>query len=226
MHPSVRTLLAANYAIDRQAIIEAETLGFGELTGSIVPRKLPYALALEAWPYDPVKAKELLREAGYPNGFDAGDITPFPPATPQAEAVANDLGAVRIKLRLRTMERPTMIAAWHAKTLQGVILALSEALSSGGARLENYVASWGEFAYGGYPDLDELFHKQARAINPSRREELLHELQRLVHERVMFVPVYESAGLTGVGPRVAEPALGLISPYQWSGPYEEVRLKP
>ncbi len=42
----------------------------------------------------------------------------------------------------------------------------------------------------------------------------------------MFVPVYESAGLTGVGPRVAEPAQGLSIPYQWSGPYEEVRLKP
>jgi ABC-type transport system substrate-binding protein len=97
---------------------------------------------------------------------------------------------------------------------------------SAGARLENYVASWGEFAYGGYPDLDALFQKQARELNSSHREELLHELQRLVHERVMFVPMYESAGLTGVGPRVAEPALGLISPYQWSGPYEEVRLKP
>jgi peptide/nickel transport system substrate-binding protein len=221
-----RVRLAANYAIDRQAIIEAETLGYAQLTGSIVPRKLPYALALEPYPYDPAKAKQLLQEAGYPNGFDAGDITPFPPASPQAEAVANDLGAVGIKLRLRTMERPTMIAAWHAKTLQGVILALNGALSSAGARLENYVASWGEFAYGGYPDLDELFQKQGRELNPSRREELLHELQRLVHERVMFVPIYESAGLTGVGPRVAESALGLISPYQWSGPYEEVRLKP
>ena len=96
--------LAANYAIDRQAIIEAETLGFGQLTGSIIPRKLPYALALEPWPFDPTKAKHLLQEAGYPNGFDAGDTTPFPPATPQAEAVANDLAAVGIKLRVRTMD--------------------------------------------------------------------------------------------------------------------------
>jgi peptide/nickel transport system substrate-binding protein len=119
-----------------------------------------------------------------------------------------------------------MIAAWHAKTLQGVILALSGALSSVAARLENYVVSWGEFAYGGYPDLDELFQKQARERNPTRREELLHELQRQVHERVLFVPIYESTGLTGVGPRVAEPGLGLISTYQWSGPYEELHLKP
>jgi glutathione transport system substrate-binding protein len=80
----------ANYAIDRQAIRDSETLGYGQLTGSIVPRKLPYALPLEAWPYDPAKAKQLLKEAGYAHGFDAGDIIPFPPATPQAEAVAND----------------------------------------------------------------------------------------------------------------------------------------
>jgi peptide/nickel transport system substrate-binding protein len=99
-------------------------------------------------------------------------------------------------------------------------------LSSAAARLENYVVSWGEFAYGGYPDLDELFQKQARERNLTRREELLHELQRQVHERVLFVPIYESTGLTGVGPRVAEPGLGLISTYQWSGPYEELRLKP
>jgi peptide/nickel transport system substrate-binding protein len=71
-----------------------------------------------------------------------------------------------------------------------------------------------------------LLQKQESQLNPQRREELLHELHCLVHERVMFAPIYESAGLTGIGPRVAEPGLGLISTYQWSGPYEEVRLKP
>jgi ABC-type transport system substrate-binding protein len=143
-----------------------------------------------------------------------------------AEAVANDLGAVGIKLRVRTMERPTMITAWRAKTLQGAILAISGALSSAAARLENYVASWGEFAYGGSPDLDALFHKQARELDRQRREELLHEMQRLVHDRVMFVPIHESTGITGIGPRVAESGLGLITPYQWSGPYEDVRRNP
>jgi peptide/nickel transport system substrate-binding protein len=221
-----RVRLAAYHAIDRQAIMESETLGFGKLTGSIVPRNLPFALTLEPLPHDPAKARLLLKEAGYPNGFDAGDITPFPPATPQAEAVANDLAAVGIKLRVRTMERPAMIAAWRGKTLQGVILAISGALSSAAARMENYVVSWGDFVYGGSPDLDELFHQQARELDRQRREVLLHQLQRLVQERVMFVPIYESAGITGIGPRVAEPALGLITPYQWSGPYEEVRLKP
>ena len=222
-----RVWLAANYAIDRQAIMESETLGFGTLTGSIVPRNLPHALPLEPLPYGPARARQLLKEAGYANGFDAGAITPFPPATPQAEAVANDLGAVGIKLRVRTMERPTMITAWRAKTFQGVVLAISGALSSAAAGMENYVVSWGEFAYGGSPDLDALFHKQARDLDRQRREELLHEMQRLVHDRVMFVPIYESAGITGIGPRVAESGPGpmktCVSSHDLQGLWQHTR---
>ena len=48
-----RVRLAANYAINRQAINEAETLGYSVLSGGIVPRKFDYALALEPYPYDP-----------------------------------------------------------------------------------------------------------------------------------------------------------------------------
>jgi peptide/nickel transport system substrate-binding protein len=139
--------------------------------------------------------------------------------------VASYLGAVGIKMRVRTMERPAMFAAWRAKTLQGIILAASGAMGSAATRLENYVVSWGEFAYGGEPDLDALYQKQARERDPKRREDMLYELQRLVHERALFVPIYEIAGLNGIGPRVAESGLGLIPTYNWSGPYEEVRLK-
>lgn len=221
-----RVRLAANYALDRQAINDAETLGYSKLTGSIVPHRLPYALALEPYPYDPAKAKQLLKDAGYATGFDAGDITPVPPWTAMAEAVATYLGAVGIKVQVRSMERPAMFAAWRAKILQGVILAASGAMGTASARLDNYVTSWGEFAYGGYPDLDALFQQQARERDPKQREILLHRLQGLVHERVMFAPIYEIAGLNGIGPRVAESGLGLIPTYNWSGPYEEVKLKP
>jgi peptide/nickel transport system substrate-binding protein len=79
--------------------------------------------------------------------------------------------------------------------------------------------------YGGEPDLDALFEQQARERNPQQREALLHALQRLVHERALLAPIYEIAGLRGIGPRVAESGLGLIPTYNWSGPYEDVRLK-
>jgi peptide/nickel transport system substrate-binding protein len=120
------------------------------------------------------------------------------------------------------MERPAMFAAWRWKTLRGVLVAVSGALGSASTLLENYVVSWSEFAYGGGPELDALFQKQARERNPKQREALLHELQRLVHERVMFAPIFEIAGLSGIGLRVAESGLGLIPTYNWSGPYEEV----
>ena len=48
-----RVRLAANLAIDRQALIEAERLGFGRPTGSIIPSTLEFALPLEPFPYDP-----------------------------------------------------------------------------------------------------------------------------------------------------------------------------
>ena len=92
-----RVRLAANYAIDRQAISEAETLGASIPTGSIIPREFEFALPIEPDPYDPVKAKQLLAEAGYPNGFDAGDFFPAPPFFARGEMVANYLTAVGIQ---------------------------------------------------------------------------------------------------------------------------------
>jgi hypothetical protein len=66
------------------------------------------------------------------------------------------------------------------------------------------------------------------AHNPresAKREALLHQIQRLVHERVRIAPIYEYVWPSAVGPRVEEPALMLIDPYPWSAPLDDVRLK-
>src|SRR5206468_2917639 len=74
------------YALDRKAISDAACLGFCPPSGVIVPRVMDYALQVEPHPYDPQKAKQLLAEAGYPRGFDAGEMTPIPGFATIAEA--------------------------------------------------------------------------------------------------------------------------------------------
>jgi hypothetical protein len=50
-------------------------------------------------------------------------------------------------------------------------------------------------------------------------------MQRLLHDRVVFAPIWENALIRGVGPRVEESGLNLIAAYPYSAPYEDVRLK-
>ena len=58
-----------------------------------------------------------------------------------------------------------------------------------------------------------------------RRAAMLERIQQLIHEKVMFAPIWEIGGLSGVGPRVEEPALGLIAGYPFLAPYEDVKLR-
>ena len=211
--------------MDKQALNEAERLGYSRLTGSIIPSGMEFALRLDPYPYDPTHAKRLLADAGYPNGFDAGDLTPLPPFTTMGEAVATYLAAAGIRTRLRSMERATFMEAWRSKKLGGVIVTVSAAPGSAAVRLESFVISSAPYASGGYPDIDDLFRQQAQERDRKKRETLLHQIQRLMHERVMFGPIFEPATLHGVGPRVEEPAIGLSSQLYFAAPYEDMRLK-
>src|SRR5437867_1266181 len=147
-----RVRLAANLAIDKQAVNQAERLGFSRLTGAIIPSVMAFALRIEPYPYDRTHATRLLADAGYPNAVGAD-------------------------------------------------------------------------AYGGDSDIDDLFRQQAQERERRKREAMLHQIQRLMHERVMHAPIFEPATLHGVGPRVEEPAVGLNSLLYFAAPYEEMRLK-
>ena len=218
-----RVRLAVNYALDRQTINEAACLGFCPPAGVIVPRLLDYALPAEPFPYNPQKAKQLLAEAGYPNGFDAGEFVPIPPFSEVGEAVVNYLNAIGIRVKMRTMERAAFYTAWKEKKLRGIFMPGAGISGNAATRVEAFIYSKGTYAYGGYPDIDALFEQQARERNPAKREEILHYIQQLTIERVMFAPIYDLRGLAGVGPRIAEHTINSIPLHPFAA-LEDIRL--
>ena len=215
---------AVNFAMDRQAINEASCLGFCPPTSVIVPRVMDFALQTPGLPYDPARAKQLLKEAGYPNGLDAGEFVPIPPFFATAEAAVNYLTAVGIRVRIRTMERASFYAAWREKKLRGLFMVAAGNSGNAASRVAEFIFSKGTYAYGGYPDIDDLFEQQARERDTRRREALLHKIQQLTIDRVMFAPVMDLRALMGIGPRIAKHTVTDIWMSPWPS-YEDIELK-
>jgi len=220
-----RLRLATNLALDRQRINEAACLGFCPPAAVIVPRVMDYALQIEPPAYDLAKAKKLLSEAGYPKGFDAGEFAAIPGFPTVAEAVVNDLNAAGIRVRLRSMERATFYSAWHEKKLRGLFMTAAGNSGNAASRVEIFIQSKGAYAYGGYPDIDELFQQQSSERDTEKRSALLHKIQQLSFERAMFAPVMDLRTLNGIGPRIARHTITDV----WMSPfpsYEDMELKP
>jgi peptide/nickel transport system substrate-binding protein len=220
-----RVRLAANYAIDRKAINQAITLGHSALTFSIIPNTFEFFWQPPAYPYDPARAKQLLAEAGYPNGFDAGEYYCDISYANVQEAILNYLRNVGIRAKLRPVERAAFFKEWAEKKYKNLTYGASGAFGNAATRLEAFVVAGGTYVYGSYPDIDGLFREQAAELDRKKREAILVKIQQLVHEKAIFVPIWQLAFLNGVGPRVEESGLGLIPGHAYSAPYEDVKVR-
>jgi peptide/nickel transport system substrate-binding protein len=219
-----RVRLAASLALDRVTINQALTLGHSRLTGSIIPDSFEYYWQPPAPVHDRVKAMQLLAEAGYPQGFDAGDYYCDATYANLGEAVLNDLQAVGIRAKLRPLERAAFFKGYSEKSYKNIIQGASGAFGNTATRLENFVVKRGAYVYGNYPDIDALFEQQAVELDAKKREATLHKIQQLVHERTIYAHIWQLAFINGAGPRVGESGLGLIEGHAYSAPYEDVTL--
>ncbi len=215
---------AVNHALNRQQINEAACLGFCPPAGVIVPRVMDFALQVEPPVYDLARAKKLLAEAGYPNGFEGGEFVAIPGFPTVAESVLNYLNAAGIRVRLRGMERAAFYADWKDKKLRGLFMTAVGNSGNAASRVESFIQSKGAYAYGGYPDIDDLFQQQERERDVKKREVLLFKIQQLTIDRTMFAPVMDLRALMGIGPRIGRHTITDI----WMSPfpaYEDVELK-
>jgi peptide/nickel transport system substrate-binding protein len=220
-----RVRQAASLALDRPAINQAEMLGLGKAAGAFVPPEFDFALRVDPPAYDPKRAKQLMAEAGFPNGFDAGDLTPLPPYTSLAEAVGGYLQAIGIRSSVRTMERATFLTSWREKKLRGLLIGATGAAGNAAARLEPFFTKEGIYAYGTRPEIDDLFQRQANEGDRKQREALLHQIQRIVVDQALVAPIFQQGFLWGIGARVEQPGAGLIQGYPYAAPCEDLKLK-
>src|SRR5881397_3018255 len=116
-----RVRLAANLAIDRHTLNDAATLGLSKITGSIVPSSFDFYWPAPPYPHDPVRARRLLADAGYANGFDAGDFFCDLQVCSWGEAMLTDMKAVGIQLKLRPLERAAFFKGVAEKRYRNVV---------------------------------------------------------------------------------------------------------
>ncbi len=222
----LRVRQAARLAVDCETINQALTLGYSKVTGNpIVPDIYDYFWQPPKPVHDNAQARSLLAAAGYPNGFDGGLYFCDSSYANIGEAVVNNLREVGIRTQMRPIERAAFLKGFADKSFKNLIQAGPGAFGNAATRLEAFVIKGGQFCYGSYPDMEEIFPRQAVEVDRGKREAMLHKMQQLMHEKAMFAPIWQLAFINGVGPRVQESAFGLIPGFPYTAPYEDLTLK-
>jgi glutathione transport system substrate-binding protein len=109
-NPKVREAL--NYAVNKDALAKVVFAGFATPTEGIVPQGVDYAVKTGPWPYDPAKARALLKDAGYPNGFDTVLWSAYNNSTSEKaiQFVQQQLAQVGVKAQVQALEAGQRVA--------------------------------------------------------------------------------------------------------------------
>ncbi|HEX2172869.1 MAG TPA: ABC transporter substrate-binding protein, partial [Dehalococcoidia bacterium] len=226
----VKVRQAISLALDRQALSDAETAGLSPLEGNWISEDWPGAIKGPQLSFDPARAKQLLAEAGFPNGFDVEDFTPWPPYNSLGERIVTQLRdnlGIRFG-RLNTMERGAAQAKLSEgrEAFRGILMNVSGSPGDAAVRIRTFATCQGSASRTCVPEIDEKFARYEASTNPQERTQLLNEIQQYMIDNHIFVPVYRLAFVVAQGPKVAnetQEIWGSIPQYIYVGPYEDLR---
>jgi peptide/nickel transport system substrate-binding protein len=229
-----RVRQAVSFAIDREAMNQAECAGLGRVDGNWINDDVVYGLDWPGWPYDPAKAKSLLAEAGYPDGFNVDWVTPLPDYFSRGERIVSMLQKVGIHSKLQVMERGIFLKRLQGGLSQwpGVQIILNAARIGG--TWSNWYDSF--MRCGGFngrdrncvPELDTAFARYLSATRADERRALAGEIQRAILENYFFVPVFRHAAMQAIGPRVKATKWQDVFPTittAYAYPWEDIQLR-
>ena len=170
---------AMAHALDRQAIIDGATYGYGTPIGSAFAPHNPYYVDLTgSYPYDPEAAKALLAEAGYPDGFSATlKLPPLDYARLSGQIIASQFAAVGIELELINIEFAQWLEDVYAnKDFDLTIISHVEPFDIGNYANPDY--------YFGYdnPEFQALVEKLNGTTDEAERRELAVQVQTILAE--------------------------------------------
>lgn len=198
-NPKVR--LALTYAVDREAIIKSVLNGIGEPMPTILSRYYPIGVdpQLKPRPYDPARAKALLREAGYPNGFELAlnaSSTRYPKEIPVA--VATYWSAIGVKTKVQLLDAGVFNRIEN-NHLGGPasITECNNALFDPAHVYTNVVqtgSTWSDYSNA---EVDRLLDKVEPISDLQARDEIFRQITRILYEDGQAIPITEIYGVFG-----------------------------
>ncbi|MFC1561171.1 ABC transporter substrate-binding protein [Candidatus Latescibacterota bacterium] len=210
-NPTLRR--AFSYAVDRTSIVEILFEGAAEEPTGILPPGIPGRDdSIEGYPYDPVKAKKLLAEAGYPNGEGLPEITLWYNTNDRHELIfqfiQSNLNDIGVKTQLRSLDWPAYLKACESHEPDmyrlGYIAAIPDADTFLYTRLHSsQIGAAGNSSGYSNPDFDSLVTEARLISDPSKRNELYKRAERIAMDdavwilyaypmsQILFNPAYE-----------------------------------
>lgn len=200
----VRVRQAINYAINVDSIINDLLGGNGTRIATLMtPAFEHFDPSIEPYPYDPELARQLLADAGYPDGFTIGFESWSDGSSPKpvevAQAIADDLAAVGITAELRFYEAAAMFPMQYDRTLAPLHI-----WSWGGSMLDPHDKFFGVFhptssaTFLVDPEVVALIDQGQKELDTAVREQIYVELQHMVRDRALSVPLLSMADVYAV----------------------------